>query len=48
MEIIMNDGTYNVPSGRSKSSEFMLPSLENKMTIRGNGTISFHFRKELV
>lgn len=48
MEIIMNDGTYNVPSGRSKSSEFMLPSLENKMTIKGNGTISFHFRKELV
>lgn len=48
MEIIKNGVAYNVPVGKSKSYEFMLADLENKLTIKGNGSISFHFRKELI
>lgn len=48
MEIIKGSTTFSVPSGESESYDLMLTGLENKMTIKGNGTISFHFRKELI
>lgn len=48
MQIVKNSITYNVPTGKSKSDEFRLQSGENKITITGNGTISFIFYKELI
>lgn len=49
-EMIINirNKTFNVPSGESQSSDFILKSGENEMTIIGNGTISFLFYKELI
>lgn len=48
MEIEKNGKTFKIPKGKSESFDFALESLENKMTVIGNGTISFHFRKELI
>lgn len=48
MEVIKNGTTFNIPSGTSKSDEFKLISGENKLTIKGNGTIKFTFYKELI
>lgn len=48
MEVKKDNTTYNIPSGKSKSHDFMLQHGENKLTIKGNGTISFQFRKELI
>lgn len=46
---IMKDGfTYNVPAGETEPSRFFLNQGENPMALVGNGTISFHFRKELI
>lgn len=48
MEIIKDGVTYNIPAGKSKSEEFKLKSGENKLMIKGNGTIKFTFFKELI
>ena len=48
MEIIKDNITYNLPSGTSQSDDFKLSSGENKLTIKGNGTIKFTFFKELI
>lgn len=46
---LTKDGvTYNVPAGQSSSPDFMLKPGENKIKIIGNGTISFHFKKEMI
>lgn len=48
MEIMKDEVTYNIPTGKSKSKKFVLKSGENELTIRGNGTIKFLFYKELI
>ena len=48
MELIKDGVTYNVPVGESQSHDFVLPGLENKVTIIGNGRIQFLFKKELI
>lgn len=48
MQIVKDGVTYNVPSGKSKSSDFKLQSGENNLIITGNGTIKFLFYKELI
>jgi len=48
MEVVKEGVAYNVPSGTSKSEDFKLKSGENKLTIKGNGTIKFTFYKELI
>lgn len=48
MKIIKDNITYVVPSGTSKSRDFVLTPGENNLTITGNGTISFNFYKELI
>lgn len=48
MEITKDGITYNVPKGKSNSSDFVLLTGENKLNIKGNGTISFKFHKELI
>ena len=48
MEIIKDGITYNIPSGKSKSDDFVLSPGENKLIIKGNGTIKFLFYKELI
>lgn len=48
MEIVKDNVTYNLPSGTSQSEDFKLNSGENKLTIKGNGTIKFTFFKELI
>jgi len=48
MEIIKNGVTYSVPIGLSKSEEFKLTSGDNELIINGDGTIKFHFYKELI
>lgn len=48
MKIIKNGVTYNVISGTSSSDDFMLNIGENKLKIVGTGSISFHFRKEMI
>lgn len=46
---IKKDGiTYNIPSGESDSYDFVLPHLENRLTIIGSGRIQFLYRKELL
>lgn len=47
--IIKRDNTqYVIPQGTTKSHDFILYQDENKLTIEGNGTIEFKFRKELI
>lgn len=48
MQIIKDGITYNIQAGEIESRVFFLNIGENPMTITGNGTISFHFRKELI
>ncbi|WP_313429995.1 phage tail domain-containing protein [Siminovitchia terrae] len=48
MQIIKDGKTFNVPVGESESYDFLLAGIENKLTVRGNGKISFHFQKELI
>lgn len=47
-EIELGNRTFAIPQGVTESSEFTLGLGENKLTIRGNGTIEFQFRKELL
>ncbi|GGN54823.1 phage tail family protein [Oceanobacillus indicireducens] len=48
MQIVKDGVTYNVSSGKNKSSDFKLQSGENNLSITGNGTIKFLFYKELI
>src|SRR5690625_3496146 len=48
MDIIKDGVTYKVPVGKSKSDDFTLSPGDNKLTIKGNGTINFTFYKELI
>lgn len=48
MQIIKDGITYNIQAGEIESRVFFLNIGENPMTILGSGTISFHFRKELI
>lgn len=48
MEITKDDVIFNIPAGQSESYGFILMPGENKLKIEGNGSISFHFRKELI
>ena len=48
MEIIKDGVTYKIPSGKSKNNAFFLSPGENKLIIKGNGTIKFTFYKELI
>ncbi|WP_440896235.1 phage tail protein [Amphibacillus sp. Q70] len=48
MTIKMDDKTYNVPTGESKSENFVLNAGKNDLIITGNGSISFEFYKELI
>lgn len=48
MEIVKNGITYSIPIGQSQSFDFSLAPGKNEFTVKGNGTISFHFRKELI
>lgn len=48
VEITKNGVVYGIPSGESQSLDFSLSPGENKLKITGTGTISFHFRKELI
>lgn len=48
MEIAMGGVIYKISAGVTKNEAFMIKSGENDLTIRGNGTISFTFYKELI
>ncbi|WP_062105209.1 phage tail family protein [Bacillus niameyensis] len=48
MTMLMGNKTFNIPAGESQSYDFLLREPKNKITITGNGEISFHFRKELI
>lgn len=48
MEIILGNTQFSVPAGKSKHDELVLANLKNNLTIKGNGTISFEFYKELI
>ncbi len=48
MEITKDGVTYEIPKGTTESEDFKLKSGENKLTIKGNGTIKFKFYKELI
>lgn len=48
MTIYFEGKTFNVPIGESQSDDFKLLPGENKLTIEGNGSISFEFYKELI
>ncbi|MEN0666905.1 distal tail protein Dit [Caldifermentibacillus hisashii] len=48
MDITKNGVVYGVPIGESQSYDFALSPGKNALKITGNGTISFHFRKELI
>lgn len=48
MQITKGGTVYFVPTGESHSPDFILNKGENILSISGNGTISFHFRKEMI
>lgn len=48
MKITKGSTTYNIPAGSINSYDFGLSPGENELMIIGNGTISFHFHKELI
>lgn len=48
MKIIKDNKTYTLKSGVTKSYIFELLKGQNNMTIVGNGTIEFKFRKEVI
>ena len=48
IEIVKGNQTYIVQPGETKSVEFALVVGENNMTLKGNGSIEFRFRKELL
>lgn len=48
MTILKNNITYTLKAGTTKDYRFFLDRGENDFTIKGNGTIEFKFRKELL
>lgn len=48
MEVIKNSVTYKFNTGTSKDYRFELFVGENDMVIKGNGSIEFKFRKEVL
>ncbi|WP_067725376.1 phage tail family protein [Oceanobacillus damuensis] len=48
MTIVKDGIIFNVPTGESKSEEFVLNSGENELIITGSGSIAFEFYKELI
>lgn len=48
MDIVKGGVTYKVPVGKTKSDDFSLSPGDNKLMIKGNGTIKFTFYKELI
>jgi len=48
MQIKRGNTTYQIPKGSTQSHDFMLLQNENHLTITGDGTIEFKFRKELI
>jgi len=48
MQVIKGSTTYNFNSGTSKDWRFSLDLGENNLTLKGNGTIEFLFRKEVL
>ena len=47
-EIIKDNKKYVVEAGESKDYRFKLKKGNNNITLRGNGTIEFRFRKEVL
>ena len=47
-EIIKDSKKFIVEAGESKDYRFKLKKGENNITLRGNGTIEFRFRKEVL
>lgn len=48
MTIVKNNRTYTVPQGESNSYDLYLTPGENRMTLQGDGTITFLFHKEVI
>lgn len=48
MTVTMNDTRYTFKEGMTKDHRFKLQKGENQMTVQGNGTIEFKFRKEVL
>lgn len=48
MEVIKGNTTYKFNPGTSKDYRFELSIGENNMTVKGNGSIEFKFRKEVL
>lgn len=48
MTVQVNGQLYDFSAGTNENSEFVLELGENKLTITGNGTISFEWHKELI
>ena len=47
-EIVLDNKKYTVNSGTSKDYRFKLKKGNNNITLKGNGTIEFKFRKEVL
>ena len=47
-EIVLDNKKYIVESGTSKDYRFKLKKGNNNITLKGNGTIEFRFRKEVL
>lgn len=47
-EIVLDNKKYIVESGESKDYRFKLKRGNNNLTLKGNGTIEFRFRKEVL
>ena len=48
IEIILDDKKYTVEAGTSKDYRFKFKKGANNLTLKGNGTIEFRFRKEVL
>ena len=48
MEVTKGNVTYKFNPGTSKDYRFELSIGENNMTVKGNGSIEFRFRKEVL
>ena len=47
-EITLDNKKYVVETGTSKDYRFKLKKGSNNLTLKGNGTIEFKFRKEVL
>ena len=48
MTVTLNNKTFKFPKGESKDYRFRLKKGDNPLKIKGNGTIEFKFRKEVL